>query len=197
MTTQQVAELLGGQVEGDGALELSGFAPAHTARNGDLTFAENELYFAAAETSAAAAILVGPELPKSRKTLIRVPQPRVAFARVLPIFFPEPTYAAGIHPSAVVAPSAKVDPSAHIGPHCTVGERARIGARVVLLGGNHIGDDCEVGEDTRLFPNAVLYAPPRSVCGYASIPERSSAPTVTDTFSTRVCTARSRRSAAW
>lgn len=158
MTTQQVAELLGGQVEGDATLELSGFAPAHTAKSGDLTFAENDLYFAAAEISAAAAILAGLDLPKSRKTLIRVAQPRIAFARVLPLFFPETSYAAGIHPSAVVAPSARVDPSAHVGPHCTVGERVRIGPRAVLIGGNHVGEDCEIGEDTRLFPNAVLYA---------------------------------------
>src|SRR4030095_346660 len=106
MTTAQVAEVLGGQVEGDSDLELTGFAPAHTARSGDLTFAENDLYFAAAEGSAAAAVLVGPDVTNSRKTLIRVNQPRVASARVLPLFFPEPTSPAGIHPSAVVAASA-------------------------------------------------------------------------------------------
>ena len=164
MTTSQIAEALGGRVDGDPRLELTGFAPAHTARAGDLTFAENPAYFAAAEASAAAAILVGLDLPASQKTLIRVAQPRLAFARVLPIFFPEPALPAGIHRSAVIAPSAAIDPSAHVGPHCVVGERVRIGARSVLLGGNHVGDDCQLGDDVRLFPNAVLY--PRTQVGH-------------------------------
>jgi UDP-3-O-[3-hydroxymyristoyl] glucosamine N-acyltransferase len=158
MTTAQVAEALGGTVEGDPTLPLTGFSPAHTARAGDLTFAENELYFAAAENSAAAAILVGPDLPPGRKTLIRVEQPRIAFARVLPLFFPEAVPTPGIHPGAVVHPSAEIDPSAHIGPHCTIGARSRIGARSALLGGNHIADDCHLGDDVRLFPNVVLYS---------------------------------------
>ncbi|MBL9128319.1 MAG: UDP-3-O-(3-hydroxymyristoyl)glucosamine N-acyltransferase [Verrucomicrobiales bacterium] len=164
MTTSQIAEILGAKVEGDPNLELAGFAPAHTARNGDLTFAENETYLAAAEASAAAAVLVCPDLPASSKTLLRVAQPRVAFAKVLPLFFPEPRHPAGIHPSAVVAPSALVDPSAHIGPHCVVGERTRIGARTALLGGNHVAADCTVGDDCVFFPNAVVYA--RSQIGH-------------------------------
>lgn len=164
MTTGHIAQLLGGTVEGDAALPLSGFAPAHTAREGDLTFAENELYFAAAENSAAAAVLVGPDVPASRKTLIRVSQPRLAFAKVLPLFFPEASFPAGVHPRAEVHPTAQVDPTAHIGPHCVVGERVRIGARTALVGGNHVGADCQVGTDVRLYPNAVLY--PRTQLGH-------------------------------
>ena len=150
-------------VEGDPQLPLSGFAPAHTAKSGDLTFAENEVYFAAAENSAAAAVLVGPGVPRAQKPLIRVQQPRLAFARVLPLFFPEPAYPPGIHPSSHVAPSADIHPTAHVGPFCVVGERVRIGAHTALLGGNHLGDDCLVGEDARLFPNCVLY--PRTQVG--------------------------------
>ncbi len=158
MTTREVAELLGGTVEGDPNLPLTGFAPAHTARAGDLTFAENEAYLAAAEASAAAAILVGPGLVSSAKTLIRVAQPRIAFARVVPLFFREPEYTGGIHPTAVVAATAVVAPTAHIGPHCVICDRVRIGERTVLLGGNHVGDDSVIGDDVRLFPNVVLYA---------------------------------------
>jgi UDP-3-O-[3-hydroxymyristoyl] glucosamine N-acyltransferase len=163
-TAADIARHAGGSVEGDPLLVLSGFAPAHTAQAGDLTFAENEDFFAAAEASAAAAILVGPELSGSTKTLIRVPHSRIAFARLLPLFFPEPTPAPGIHPSAVIAPSATLDPTCHVGPHCVIGERTRLGARSALLGGNHLGDDCVVGDDCRFFPNAVVYA--RSQIGH-------------------------------
>ena len=153
----QIATRIDGEVVGDGSVELTGFAPANAAKTGDLTFAENETYLARAEQSAASAILVACGQASSSKVLIRVANARVAFAKVLPLFFPEPAFAAGIHPAVVVAPSAKIDPRAPIGPPCVVGERVSIGAQVVLQGGNHLGDDCVLGEATRLFPGVVLY----------------------------------------
>jgi len=158
LTTAEVAQKIDGEILGDSSLQLTGFAMADRAKAGDLVFAENETYFAAAEASGASAILAPQQFTSAKKTLIRVKIPRVAFARVLPLFFPEPQLAPGIHPSAVVAKSAQIDPSAHIGPHCVIGERVKIGAHSVLLGGNHIGDDSQLGDDARLFPNVVVYA---------------------------------------
>ncbi len=163
-TTGQLAEKLGGQVIGDPGVSLTGFAPADSAKAGELTFAENETYFARADQSAAAAVLVAGDFTSTNgKTLIRVANARVAFAQVLPLFFPEPVFAPGVHLSAVVAASAQLDPTAHIGPHCVVGERVKIGPGVVLQAGNFVGDDSVLGEGSRLFPNVTLYT--RSVLG--------------------------------
>jgi UDP-3-O-[3-hydroxymyristoyl] glucosamine N-acyltransferase len=156
-TAAELAERLQGRVVGDPAVRLTGFAPADNAGPGDLTWAENPKHLARAETSAAAAILLAADVI-SRKTLIRVPNARIAFARVLPWFYPEPVFPAGIHPTAVVAASASVDATAHVGPLCVVGERAQIGARVVLMAGDYVGEGCRLGEDTRLFPGVTLYA---------------------------------------
>ncbi len=157
-TVAEIAAQIGGEVLGDGTRLLTGFAPANQAKFGDLTFAENETYFAAAEQSAASAILVADGFVSSGKSLIRVKNARIAFARVLPFFFPEPHFAAGVHPSALVAASAQIEPSAHVGPQCVVGDSVRIGARVVLQGGNHLGADCRLDEDAHLFPHVTLYA---------------------------------------
>ena len=157
-TAAEIAKHLGGEVLGEPELALKGFAPADRAQAGDLTFAENENYFARAEQSAASAIIVDGPLVSKRKTLIHVPDARIAFAQVLPLFFPEPVFAPGIHPTAIVAASAQVEGTAHIGPYCVVGEKVRVGARSVLQGGNFIGAGCQLGEETNLFPNVVLYA---------------------------------------
>ncbi len=156
-TIAEIAKELGGEVVGDGALPLTGFAPATAARPGDLTFAENETFFLKAEESAAAAILIDGPFTSARKALIRVANARIAFARVLPLFFPERTFAPGLHPTAVVDPSAHIDPTAHIGPYCVIAEKVNIGPGVVLQGGNHIGRNCVLGAHSRLFPNVVLY----------------------------------------
>lgn len=162
-TAAEIAQRLGGEVVGDGSVRLHSFAPAATARPGDLTFAENEKYFRAAEQSAASAVLVSGPFTSTSKVLIRVPNARVAFARVLPLFFPEPEFAPGIHPSAVVAPNARVDATAHIGPYCVIGERVEVGPRVVLEGGNHVGADSCLGAESHLFPGVILY--PRTRLG--------------------------------
>lgn len=156
-TAAHLAALLDGEVIGDGTVALSGFSSADRASPGDLTFAEKDAHFAAADASAASAILVSGAFTSNRKVLIRVKNARLAAARVLPLFFPPEEYPAGVHPSAVVAPTARVDATAHIGPACVIGEGVTIGARTALLGGNHIGRDCQLGDDVRLHPHVVLY----------------------------------------
>lgn len=158
-TAAEIARQVGGQVLGDGSVQLKAMAPADAAKTGDLTFAENDDYFARAQKSAASAILVDDMVDSSANTkvLIRVANARVAFAKVLTLFFPPATFAAGVHPTAIIAKTAQVDPSAHVGAFCAIGERVRIGARAVLQGGNHIAADCVLGEETNLFPNVTLY----------------------------------------
>lgn len=156
-TAAQIAKEIEGQVIGDPAISLTGFSPATTAKAGDLTFAENETFFLKAEQGAASAILIDGPYQSTRKTLIRVADARIGFARALPLFFPEKTFAAGIHPTAMCAKSAEIDPTAHVGPFCVIGEMVRIGAKAVLRGGNHIGDNCVIGTESHLFPNVILY----------------------------------------
>jgi len=163
LTAAEIASHLQGQVVGDPATLLNSFAPADRAQAGDLTFAENEGYFARAEQSAASAIIVDNKTVASVKVLIRVSNARVAFAKALALFFPEPVLPAGIHPAAVVSPTAQIDPTAHIGPHCVVGERAQVGARAALHAGDFVGADCRLGDDVTLFPNVTLY--PRTELG--------------------------------
>ena len=156
-TASEIAKQLGGIVLGDGTVLLTGFAPAGNAKPGDLTFAENEFYFAQAEQSAASAILVAGEFSPGKKVLIRVANARVGFAKVLPLFFPESAFPAGIHATAVIDKSAQVDASAYIGPWSVIGAQTKIGARAILQGGNHIGASCAIGDESNVFPNVTLY----------------------------------------
>ena len=162
-TAAEIARHLGAEVVGDPSLVLAGFAPADRAQPGDLTFAENENYFARAEQSAASAVIVDKPLTSKTKVLIRAPDARIAFAKVLPLFFPEPVPPPGVHPTAIVPASAQVDPTAHIGPYCVLGEKARIGPRCILQGSDYVGAGSQLAEEVNLFPNVTLY--PRTEVG--------------------------------
>jgi UDP-3-O-[3-hydroxymyristoyl] glucosamine N-acyltransferase len=163
LTAAEIAKHLDGEVVGDNSVSLSGFAPADKARAGDLTFAENETYFARAEQSAAAAIMIDGQFASTKKVLIRVPNARIAFAKVLPLFFPDPKFQPGIHSTAVVSADAQVDPTAFVGPYCVIADQAKIGPRVVLHSGVYVGMLSVVAADTQIFPNVTLY--PRTQVG--------------------------------
>lgn len=162
-TAAEIAQHLQGEVLGDSGVVLKNFATADDAKPGDLTFAENAVFLARAEQSAATAVIVGAAVTSKTKVLIRVQNPRVAFAKALALFFPEPVFSPGVHPSAVIASDAEVHPSAHIGPHCVIGSRSKIGPRVALLAGVCVAEGCQLGEDVVLFPNVTLY--PQTILG--------------------------------
>ena len=163
-TASEIAKHLDGEVLGDGNAVLKSFAPPTARKPGDLTFAENEDFFARAEQSAATAIIADKRFSSSKKILIRVPNARIAFAKALALFFPEPKFSAGIHPTAVIAVVAQklIRPrtSARIASSANACRSAR--ARV-LQGGNSVGDDSKLGEDMNLFPNVTIY--PRTQIG--------------------------------
>ena len=80
LTVTELAKQLAGEITGDANATLTGFAMIDRAQPGDLTFAENAEYFAAAEASAATAIIAGKDFSSDKKILIRVAKPRLAFA---------------------------------------------------------------------------------------------------------------------
>ncbi len=155
-TAAEIETIVLGEILGDPTLIITGLAAADSAREGDLTFAEKEAQFLAADAGDAAAILAPAPFTSTRKTVIRVANPRIAFAKVLPLFHPAQHFMPGIDASAKIAATAQIDPSAHIGPHCVIGEGVAIGARSVLMGGNHILPGSRIGADARLYPNVVL-----------------------------------------
>jgi UDP-3-O-[3-hydroxymyristoyl] glucosamine N-acyltransferase len=154
----ELAALIGAQVEGNGEREISGLQALENAGPQELSFVTDPKYRARAEASSAGALLVGPAFAGwAGRDLLVAEQPQLALVRLLELFHPAPQYAAGIHPTAVVAADAEIDPSAHLGPYVVIGERSRIGARSAILSHAVIGRDCVVEEDCLLHPHSVLY----------------------------------------
>src|SRR5438874_10878065 len=114
LTIAEIAAQLRGEVIGDGSTQITGFSSAENARAGDLTFAEKEAYFVAAEKSQAAAIVISGPFTSATKTLLRVPNTRIAMARLLPTFFPPDEHPHGIHSSTIIDATARIDPTAHV-----------------------------------------------------------------------------------
>src|SRR5450755_3623923 len=103
MRVRALADWPGATFDGDGEQELGGIAPLETAGASDVAFIATRKAASQAESSAAGCLLVPEDWPSpSYRTVIRVAQPRTAFARTLNVFYPTAELKPGIHPSAVI-----------------------------------------------------------------------------------------------
>jgi len=139
MRLEELARILGAELRGDGAVEISGIAGIETAGPSEVTFVSNKKYAGLARTTKAAAVLVEFGFPEIEAATLRVTDPYLAYAKAIELFYEEPKYAAGIHPTAVIASTAKLGARAHVGAYVVVGEHVT------------------VGEDAVLHPHVVLY----------------------------------------
>jgi len=133
MRLGDLAQHLGANLDGDPNLTITGVAAIDAATCGDLSFIANPKYTSLAHSTKAGAVLVEPAFPKISSATLRIENPYLAFARSIELFYKLPTYAPGIHPTAVIAPTAKIGANAHIGAYVVVGDQAVIGDNAVLL----------------------------------------------------------------
>ena len=155
-TLAELAERSGGQAEGDRGFVLSGVAGLPEAGPLDVTFVEGARQVPIAAAGCAGAFFVPVNLELPGRNLIRVGNPRLAFAESLALFHPAPRPPAGVHATAVVESGAEVHPTASVSAFCFVGAGARIGAGAVLQPYVHVGAQAEIGAETLLHPGAIV-----------------------------------------
>ncbi len=157
-TVAQLAQMAGGTVEGDATRVISGANTIESAGPADLAFASSKKALASANQSSAGCLLVPETFSiKGSWSLIRVPEPRSAFARVLDALYPKKKLLPGIHPSAIVSPGASVASDCFIGARVSIGENTTIGSGCQIDDGCFIGENVFVGSNTTLHANVVLY----------------------------------------
>lgn len=166
LTLREVAEMVGGTLEGDPEIRIEGIAPISQARKNELGFLAQGRYLKHLETTGAAALLVSRDLAGdvvSFPARIVVQEAHQALPPLLGHLFPAQEPEPGIHPTAVFGHGVSLGQDVTVGPYAVVepgnviGDGVRIGAHTV------VGADCTIGEDSVLHPHVVLY--PRTVLG--------------------------------
>lgn len=153
MRLKDIAERIGCQLEGDGAIEIRRVAGIERAEPGDLTFLANRKYAPALKTTRASAVIHGqPDDVDIADGVarLRAADPYLAFAKAVELFAPARHAPTGVHRLADVAAGASIAPDASIAAFVSVGDGARIGARTIVYphvtigAGAVIGDDCVI-----------------------------------------------------
>lgn len=155
-TLKELAELVGGEVTGNGDILIRGAAPLESASQGDVAFIANPKYAGTVGTTKASAIIAPPEIKVEGKNLILSKNPQLAFAKILTLFSSRPYRAKGIDKRAFIGRNPRIGKDVTIYPFAYIGDDVRIGERVSVYTGTYIGNGCRLGDDVVVYPNAVI-----------------------------------------
>jgi UDP-3-O-[3-hydroxymyristoyl] glucosamine N-acyltransferase len=158
LTLSEIAALAGGEVDGDGSVEIRGVASPESATAGEITFAEDDRTLEVVLAGNAGAVIVRANAEvETDRPLVRVKHPRIAFVAAANALHPEPRPEPGVHPTAIVADGAEIGEDASIGPYAVIEADVVLGPRVVVGAGCVLCAGSRVGADSRLWPRVVLY----------------------------------------
>jgi len=149
---------LGGELAGDGTVEVRRVATLEQAGEGDLAFLANPKYLEQLKTSRATAFIVKPAQRDAigDRPRILTGDPYLYFARASQLFNPPPPLVPGVHPRATV--HAPVPLTVFIDAGVVVEEGASFGDGVSVGANSYIGRGVRIGRGTRIYPNVTIYA---------------------------------------
>ncbi|HLW04934.1 MAG TPA: UDP-3-O-(3-hydroxymyristoyl)glucosamine N-acyltransferase [Azoarcus sp.] len=153
---EDIVARFGGQLVGDGGVEIRRVATLENADDKAIAFLANPKYTAQLTETRAGALIV-PPAAQHKTTLPRIvtEEPYVYFAHVSrllnPTSRPEPGIAPGAYSCSTLPASVCVAPGASIGRDVVLGEGVIVGP------GCHIGDGVEIGAGSWLNANVTIY----------------------------------------
>ncbi len=156
MKLKELADMLGAELTGPADVDILGAAGLHEAGEGQITFITGKNHLKDLEHSRASAALVPLDTPALHLPLLRLNNPRLAFARTLELFYVKPYQASGISEKAAIGANVVIgaDPSIH--PFVVLADDVKIGERVTLYPGVSIGRDSVVDDDSIIHANVSI-----------------------------------------
>ena len=159
-TAEQIANALGGTVEGNPKTEVNSLSKIEEGKKGSLSFLANPVYTHHIYTTEASIVIVNnnfkPEKPVE-STLIRVKDAYGAFSQLLEMYHQAKHTQEGISAKASVASTAQIGKNAYIGEFVVIGENTIIGDNVKIYPNTVVGDYCRLGHHTTLYAGVKVY----------------------------------------
>ena len=177
-TAKQIADFIGGRVEGNENTVVSTFAKIEEGQEGAITFLSNPKYTPYIYETKASIVLINEDVELEKPvsaTLIRVKNAYECVAKLLQMYAASLPKKTGVHPLAFVAESAQIGKDVYIGPFTYVGEGVKIGDGSIINPNVTIYDGCQIGKHVTIHAGSVIgadgfgFAP--NTEGYEKIPQ--------------------------
>ena len=156
VTVRELADLVGGRVEGDGSLSVTRLAPIEQAGEGEISFIANPKFLPLLQTTRATAVVVTPDVTSARTTLVVCDNPYLAFAKILERLHVRRPAPQGVMAGAHVHPEAELAEEVTVHPGCVVGKGVRVGRGTILYPNVVLYEGVTVGADCTLHAGAVV-----------------------------------------
>jgi UDP-3-O-[3-hydroxymyristoyl] glucosamine N-acyltransferase len=156
MKLKELADMLGAELTGPAEVDIRGAAGIHEAGEGQITFIAGKKELKDLELSRASAAMVPLDTPALHLPLLRVKNPRLAFARTLELFYVKPYQASGISEKAAIGANVVIGAEPSIHPFVALADDVKIGERVTVYPGVSIGKGSVVGDDSVIHANASI-----------------------------------------
>ena len=157
-TVRELAEFLHGKLENDAPeLKVTGVNGLVEAGPQDISFAVPP-HVEHCHLSKAGVMVLGfddPKLPDNRP-VIRVENPRAAFAALLELFRHRAEVERVVSDRAYVAPTAKIGKNVAVMPFAYIDEGAEIGDGTVIYPHVYVGKNVKVGADCLFYPSSTI-----------------------------------------
>ena len=156
-SVQELAEFLHGTVEHDNPeLKVTGVNGLVEAGPTDISFAVPP-HVEHCHLSKAGVMVLSPADPElDGRPVIRVENPRAAFAALLELFRPQEEVERVVSPYAFVSKKAKIGSNVAIQPFAVVEDDAEIGDGTVLYPHAYVGKRVKIGQNCTLYPNTTV-----------------------------------------
>jgi UDP-3-O-[3-hydroxymyristoyl] glucosamine N-acyltransferase len=161
-SAQQIAQLLGGTVEGDKDVKVNNMSKIEEGAPNTLSFLANPKYFHHIYTTDSSIVLVNNSLKlekpvKKTCTLIRVENAYESFAKLLQMYHDSKTQKSGIEQPSFIHPTATIGKNCYIGAFAYIGEQVKLGEGVKIYPNVTVGDGCTIGDETTLHSGVKIY----------------------------------------
>lgn len=159
-TAQQIADFLGGKVEGDKKIKVSDFAKIEEAKSGSITFLANPKYTNYVYETEASVILVNDDIIFDNEvsaTLVRVPNAYESLAKLMQFYENSKPKKSGKSRKASIEKSSSIGKGCYIGDFACIAANVKIGNNVMIYPHTYIGDNVVIGDNTIIYPNVTIY----------------------------------------
>ena len=159
-TAKQIADMIGGRVEGNENAAISTFAKIEEGKPGAISFLSNPKYTHYIYDTASSVVLINEDVELEKPvavTLIRVKNAYESVAKLLQLYESMKPRKTGIDAQAFISEKAKIGENVYIGAFAYIGDGAVIGDNTQIYPHAVIGDGVTIGEKCTLFPNITVY----------------------------------------
>lgn len=158
MKLKDICDYIGGELSGDGEVEITGVSGIKEAVPNQITFVANTKYLSAIATTQASAIILGKGISGNGKSTIYVDNPYWGFVKVLELFArgDGSRQQPGIHESAIIGENVSLGEHVTIHPFCVIGDNVEIGDNTVMMPFVYVGECSKIGRDGLIYSNVSI-----------------------------------------